>query len=87
MTVGDLKEMLADASDDMPVLISLAGDFDGMFVSPCMKESGISEAAIYEYEEDEEEALLLGKEITRTDFILVRCGFFIEHDGPDPEEN
>jgi len=78
MTVKDLKEMLADAPDEMQVLISHTGSFDGVFVSPCMEDSGISEGGLYESEEDEKEATLLNKTATRKDFLLVRCGFFDE---------
>lgn len=87
MTVKDLKELLAEADDDMQVLIPLGESFDGAFLSPCMEESGIADLGIYESEDDEKEAALLNKPITEKSFVIVRCGFFQEHEGPPVELN
>lgn len=87
MNVGQLKKMLKDVDDNMDVLISLTGEFDGAFLSPCLQESGVSGLAIYEDEEEENEAKLLNKPTEKDSFILVRCGFFDENHGPAPELN
>ena len=87
MNVKELKLMLADCPDEMNVLISLTGEFDGAFVHPCLEESGEADLGIYEIEEDEKEAALLNRPITEKSFVLVRCGFFNEHDGVEPELN
>lgn len=77
MTVKELKKLLKKAPDDMQVLIPINGEFDGMFFSPCMGESGVSELGI-----DDE-----GDE-TESTFLLVPHGFFeIDHDAPDPQLN
>ncbi len=86
MTVRDLKKMTEGVDDDMPVLISLTGEFDGVFVAPCMEESGVSELGIFENEEDEKEAELLNKPVSEKSFLLVRCGFF-QPDHVNPESN
>ena len=87
MTVKDLKKLLAEADDDMQVLIPMSEPFDGVFLSPCMEESGVADLGIHEDEEDEKEAVLLGKPVTEKSFVIVRCGFFQEHEGPPVEFN
>lgn len=70
MTVKDLKLLLADADDDLQILIPASGEFDGMFKSPCMEETGVAELGI---EEDSDE--------TMKSFCIVPCGFFeISHE-------
>jgi len=70
MTVKELKELLADMPDDMEVLIPTESFFNGLFVSPCMVESG----EIDIHGEKEQEA-----------FALVPCGFF-ELNNEDDED-
>lgn len=88
MNVGDLEKLLVSIEDkNMKVLISLTGEFDGAFISPCIKESGVCGLGLYFDEEEANEAELLNKPITEDSFVLVRCGFFEEHDGLNPELN
>lgn len=87
MLVKDLMALLANAPDDMQVLISLNPEFDGMFISPCNVESGVADLGIYEDENDEQQAALLDKPTSEKSFMIVRCGFFKEHEGPDPDLN
>lgn len=77
MTVADLKKMLADAPDDMSVLIPMTGEFDGYFKHPCVEESVISHLS-----EDEN-----GEDSPMDAFMLVPCGFFKEHEGVPVELN
>lgn len=87
MTVKDLRELLNDAPDEMQVLIPVNPVFDGMFISPCIEESGVSDLGLYEDENDEKQAELLNKPVTEKSFVLVGCGFFEEHQGPPVELN
>lgn len=76
MKVKDLKQLLADADDDLDVLIPMNGEFDGMFKHPCVEESGVLELGVDEDSDKTEPA-----------FVLVSCGFFEEHEGVPPELN
>jgi|GEM_PF-2423888 len=76
MKVKDLKQLLAEADDDLDVLIPMNGEFDGMFKHPCVEESGVTELGL---NEDSDE--------TKPAFLLVPCGFFEEHEGVPPELN
>ena len=91
MTVGELKVLLEGADDSAQVLIPLnAGDgFDGAFFTPCIEESGMGEVGIVDGdEEDLQEMELLGKEISKPEFLLVPHGFFeIEEDEINPKLN
>lgn len=69
MTVKQLKQLLAKADDDLQVLIPMGEDFDGLFKSPCVEDSGITELGV---EEDSDE--------TVTHFVLVPCGFYEERE-------
>ncbi len=88
MTVADLKDLIADLPDDMPVLIPLnpTEGFDGELFSPCLVESGIGTLEGLS-PEDEQEALLLNKPTTQEAFVLVPCGYFEEHEEIDPTLN
>ena len=87
MKVKDLKKLLDGVDDEMTVLIPTSMEFDGAFVSPCEGESGEADLGIFDDEEDEKEAAVLNKPITRKDFIIVPHGFFDEPDGVQPELN
>lgn len=87
MKIKDLKKLIEGCDEDMDVLISLTGEFDGCFVHPCLEESGEADLGIYQSEEDEKEAELLNKPITQKSFVIVRCGFFKTHEGVEPELN
>lgn len=84
MNVAKLKELLKDAPDEMKVLIPANPNegFDGVFLSPCEKDSGELEMGTEDLTaEDEEEMTLLGKEIpSEKSFVLVPCGFYEDHD-------
>lgn len=80
MTVKELKQLLDGVPDEMEVLIPTGEQFDGVFRYPCVVESGVSEMGMYD-EEEEAEAKLLGKEVTKESFLLVPCGYFdIDHE-------
>lgn len=84
MTIRDLLEIINDVPEgitheewlNMDVLIPVTEKFDGAFIHPCAEETGIMQLGV---EEDSEE--------TRPAFVIVRCGFFREHEGVDPELN
>lgn len=84
MKVKDLKKLLMDVPEgmsvkefnEMNVLIPMNGEFDGMFLSPCIEETGFAQMGI---EEDSEE--------TEPTFVIVPCGFFQEKHGVPPELN
>lgn len=84
MKVKDLKKILSEIPkgmtftewNEMDVLIPMNGEFDGMFVSPCVEETGLGELGI---EEDSDE--------TMKSFVIVPCGFFEEAYGVPPELN
>ena len=80
MKVKDLKRMLEGVDDEIDVLIPMdMGCFDGMFLHPCIEESGVA---------DLEEAMLLNKATYIKSFLLVPCGFFDEDiDDFNPELN
>jgi len=84
MTVKELKEKLANAPEDMQVLIPLnaATGFDGMFFSPCNGDSGVGALGTEDLSEEEvKEYQLLNKPLPQQDsFILVPCGFFEHHE-------
>lgn len=77
MTVKDLKEMISDMPDDMPVYIPMnpSKAFDGLLFSPCVEESGKSAFAVEELEEIERKQNL-GLPLNEEDaFLLVPCGY------------
>jgi len=78
MTVGELKELLKDAPDDMEVLIpaDCLNGFTGQSFSPCTCDTGVSELGI---DEDSDE--------TQESFIIVPYAYFEEMVGPPPELN
>jgi len=59
MTVGDLKKLMKGVKDDVEVLIPMSEDFDGMFTSPCIGESGLQQLGIDEETEETVPAFLL----------------------------
>ena len=82
MTVKELRELLNEVDDDsIEVLIPVNAEFDGLFRSPCMGESGLGELPI-----DEEDDEMLGE--TKDYFLILPHGFG-EHDEnePDPQMN
>lgn len=92
MKVKDLKQMLEGVDDEMEVLIPMDMNcFDGMFLHPCIEESGVADMGddYFEDEEELEEAILLGKtENIIKSFLLVPCGFFDDDvDDFNPELN
>ncbi|MHA4844431.1 hypothetical protein ACX0G7_09715 [Flavitalea antarctica] len=76
MKVKDLLKMLQGIDPEMSVLISHSGEFDGVFLHPCLEESGVTELGLHEDSDETEKS-----------FVLVRCGFFNEHEGVPPELN
>lgn len=84
MTVKKLKELLANVSDDMKVLVPAqpTEGFTGMFFSPCEEDSGELEMGgdetmtEEEFEKQENLGMLKGEK----SFVLVPCGFYEEHD-------
>lgn len=86
MKVKDLKKILSEIPEgmlfsewnEMDVLIPTSMEFDGMFVSPCMEETGLGELGINEEGDIPE---------TRKSFVIVPCGFFEEKHGVAPELN
>lgn len=81
MTIGNLKALIEDLDDSTPVLIPFSQEFDGVFYSPCLVDSGVCaigpDADLSE--EDVEEMILLNKPIAELDtFILVPAGFYEE---------
>ena len=84
MKVKELKKLLEDKPDGMTleefdnlsVLVSLNGEFDGHFVDACSSESGVCQMGI---EEDSEE--------TVPNFLIVKHGFFDEKTGVPCELN
>lgn len=78
MTVKELRELLAEADDNLEVLIPVTGEFDGRFYSPCSEESGVAGMGTEDLtDEDEAELKLLDKEPpSEPSFILIPCGFF-----------
>lgn len=66
MKVKDLKKLLADADDEMLVLMPLSAEFDGYFKSPCSEDSGVSTLGLSDVPGLEEE----------DSFVIVPCGFF-----------
>lgn len=81
MTIGNLKALIQDISDDTPVLIPFSQEFDGVFYSPCLVDSGVCAIGtdMDVEEEDIAEMELLGKPIPEIDtFILVPAGFYEE---------
>lgn len=86
MKVRDLKEILKDIPPDMTteefdelnVLIPSSMEFDGLFLSPCLKETGIGELGLNEEGDIPE---------TMKSFVIVPCGFFEERHGVPPELN
>jgi L-rhamnose isomerase len=89
MRVKDLKKLLENVPDEMQVLIPTTQEFDGAFYSPCIEESGEADLGTEDLsEEDIKEYDLLNKELPAVkSFVLVRCGFFEEHQGPPVELN
>lgn len=74
MTVGELKKILEKINDSMVVMIPV--DDEGMFITPCIEESGIDETMLNEDAELE------------PTFVLVPCGFYCEMDEEiDPQMN
>lgn len=75
MTVKEARELLSEKPehltqeefDDMQLIIPFGETFDGIFVSPCMGESGVTEIGV---EEDSDE--------TKESFIFAPHGFFEE---------
>lgn len=82
MNVGQLRSLLEGLSDDIQVLIPMSSEFDGMFYTPCMADSGVSKMMLDDVsEEDIRERELLGQPIGDEDtFCLVPCGYYEEHD-------
>lgn len=77
MKVKDLRQLLEGLDEDMDVLIPMTDTFDGYWKHPCLEESGPAELGMTEEEYGP----------TETSFVLVPCGFFEEHEGPEPELN
>lgn len=78
MTAGELRKKLEGVADDVPVYIPVSQEFDGVFYSPCILESGLTQFGTDPdiTEEDIREAELLNKEIAEEDaFMLAPCGF------------
>lgn len=75
MTVKEAREMLSEKPehltqeefDDMQLIIPFGETFDGIFVSPCMGESGVTELGVEE-----------GSEETQESFVFAPHGFFEE---------
>lgn len=82
MVVGDLRQMIEGVDDEMQVLIPLTQEFDGVFYSPCIMESGVTEMGGDEdvSPDDVEELALVDKLEMRKEFCLVPCGFSEERD-------
>jgi len=84
MTVKELKQLLEGVDDNIDVLIPTSEEFNGIFFSPCLVESGISKMGIVDSIEELSEPIdevlssLIGEE--KDEFILVPCGFFDEKD-------
>lgn len=69
MNVGELKELMKDAPDEMRVLLPADMDiFDGRFKEPCTCDSGVAQLGIMEGVDD----------VHSNDFLLVPHGFFEE---------
>lgn len=83
MLVKELKQLLKGINGNMKVLIPITDEFNGIFYSPCIYESGLGTMGT-DFSIDEEEIRereLLNKEIPSEDiFLLVPCGFTEEHD-------
>lgn len=70
LTVGDLKRLCEEASDDMLVFI-----WDGVALIPaCAKHSGLGDMTF----EDDSDPMLPPKEIVDPFFMIVPPGFFAE---------
>ena len=82
MTVKDILQLVEGKPLDMPILIPASSEFDGVFYSPCVEESGeIGVGEDESTEEDVSEMKLLNKPINEEKVIaLVPCGFFDEKD-------
>ena len=84
MKVKELKQLLEGVDDEMDVLIPSSNEFDGLFFSPCLLDSGVSQMGIADSIEELSEPIdellssLIGKE--QEEFLLVPCGFFEEKD-------
>lgn len=72
MTVGELKNLLANLDDEMTVMIPLEEE---IFITPCIEESGV-------------EDLLLDDDDPEATFVLVPCGWYCEVENEiDPQMN
>ena len=58
MTVRDLKELLRGVPNHTKVLIPASTFFDGLFLSPCLEETGMAEIEL-EGEEDPTQCFLI----------------------------
>lgn len=82
MKVQDLKKLLEGVDGNMDVLIPTSTEFDGVFLTPCNEESGVSEMGVADSIEELNEPIdevmeeLVGKKANQ--FLLVPCGFFEE---------
>lgn len=86
MTIADLKSMIEDLPDDMEVIIPLnAGNFDELFYTPCMEESGEAEMGL-QYFDGEDYDPTMPNEHERS-FVLAPCGFFSLSDEDDFDIN
>lgn len=89
MTVGELKELLADVDDDVEVLIPQNAEegFTGFFFSPCAEDSGLGDGAT---DDPEDYDPLINPVPYEQSFFLVPCNFFVEADEQnnfDPQLN
>jgi hypothetical protein len=83
MVVKELKRLLEGVPDEMKVIIPSSMEFDGVFYSPCVAESGVSAMGTDPNleEEDIQEMERLNKPIPEEDsFLLIPCGFGEEKD-------
>jgi len=83
MKVKDLRELLEGVDDEVDVLMPYdMSEFTGMFLHPCVEDSGISELGTEDLDDEDfaELELLNKKPPSEKSFILVPCGFFEEHD-------
>ncbi len=83
MTVGELRSKIEGVDDNVPVLIPVSQEFDGVFYSPCSVDSGVSQMGTEPDITDEEidELKLLNKPIPEEPaLLLVPCGFTDEKD-------
>ena len=88
MNIYDLEQLILDKPDDMSwdewyeveVLVPFTGKQEGVFLTPCIDETGISDMWEDEENPDNQETFPV--------FLIVPCGFFPEmHDDLPPQLN